>query len=69
MATEVFFEAEQVGSEFRGLVINAKTFDPILITAHNYSNAAVAKCAARRMYSDLAMQELAAQAQELGMGY
>jgi quinolinate synthase len=69
MATEVLFLAEQVGSQYRGLVVDAKTHRAILITAHNYINKTIAECAARRAYSDAAAQALANQAQELGMGY
>lgn len=58
MATEVLFLAEQVGSEYRGLVIDAKTYQAILITAHNYCSKTVAECAARAMYAE--RQEMAA---------
>jgi hypothetical protein len=50
MRDEVLFMAEQVGAEFRGLVVNAKTFQTVAITAHNYCEETIATCAARSMY-------------------
>ena len=52
MSREVFYQAERVGTEFRGLAIDAKTFDQVLVTAHNYSDPTVAKEAARRTYQE-----------------
>lgn len=54
----VFYEAERIGSEYRGLVIDSKTFDTVLVTAHNYPDYTVAKEAARRMH--LEAQQVAA---------
>ena len=52
MTSEVFFEAQRIGTEYRGLVIDSKTFDTVLVTAHNYPDADVAKAAARAMHMD-----------------
>jgi len=56
MTDNVFFEAQRVGTEYRGLVIDSKTFDTVLVTAHNYPDATVATCAARAMYADKQQQ-------------
>ena len=52
MSREVFYETQRVGTEYRGLAIDAKTFDQVLVTAHNYSDPTVAKEAARRTYQE-----------------
>lgn len=52
MTGNVFFEAQRIGTEYRGLVIDSKTFDTVLVTAHNYPDATVAVCAARAMYAE-----------------
>lgn len=49
---EIFYQAERVGTEFRGVAIDGKTFEQVLVTAHNYSDATVAKEAARRTYQE-----------------
>ena len=67
MATEVFFEAQQVGDKYRGLVINAKTFDHVLITAHNYTDRTTAVCAAKRMYTDAMLQNVQAHVPSMSM--
>lgn len=58
MNKEVIFKAEQVGNEFRGLVIDAKTFQTVAITAHNYCEETVATCAARSMYKQWEMAQI-----------
>jgi len=54
----VFFEAEKVGNTYRGLVIDSKTFDQILVTAHNYPDRTVAVEAARRMHLESVPEEI-----------
>lgn len=52
MTRDVFVEAQRVGNEWRGMVIDSHTFDQVLVTRHNYSDATVAKEAARREYME-----------------
>lgn len=54
MNTEVTYMAEQIGTEFRGLVIDSRTFRTIYITSHNYATETIAMCAARRAWLERA---------------
>jgi hypothetical protein len=58
MNTEVTYMAEQVGQEYRGLVIDSKTFKTIFITSHNYPTETIATCAARRAWTDRIPEEI-----------
>ncbi|MFC4526371.1 hypothetical protein ISN76_13135 [Dyella halodurans] len=58
MSREVTYQAERVGTAYRGMVIDTATGLPVFITPHNYSDPTVAKEAARRTYQE--KQELAA---------
>lgn len=56
----VFFEAERVGTTYRGLVIDSKTFDTKAITAYTYSDRDVAIAAAKRMHLESVPEEIQA---------
>lgn len=58
MATDVLYMTEQIGNEFRGLVIDAKTYKTVFITAHNYCTETVAACAAKRAYAERVPEEV-----------
>lgn len=50
----VYYVAEQVGNQYRGEVVDAKTHKTILVTSHNYTDKTVAECAARKMWQEAA---------------
>lgn len=56
----VFFEAERVGTTYRGLVIDSKTFDRITMTRHTYADRTTAVEAARRMHLESVPEEIQA---------
>jgi hypothetical protein len=47
---EPLFVAQQHGNAYRGEVLDGKTYQILLITAHLYVTEAIAKVAARRMW-------------------
>lgn len=48
----VYYVAEQVGNQYRGEVVDAKTHETVLVTRYNYSEETIAKCAARKMWEE-----------------
>ena len=50
MHQQPLFVAQQHGTAFRGEVLDGKTYQILMVTAHLYVTEAVAKVAARRMW-------------------
>ena len=50
MHQQPLFVAQQHGNAFRGEVLDGKTYQILMVTAHLYVTEAVAKVAARRMW-------------------
>lgn len=50
MHQQPLFVAQQHGNAFQGEVLDGKTYQILMITAHLYVTEAIAKVAARRMW-------------------